>query len=81
VILASFDRAMSTDPNARFVEGLDDVEDRGPSRYLVARGESLAVIADRHGVPLTTLLEANPDILPNRVVAGQWLDIPARTTQ
>jgi hypothetical protein len=81
VLLASFDRAMSVDPSVRFAEGLGDIGDRGPSRHLVARGESLAVIADRHGVPLTTLLEANPDIVPNRVVAGQWLDIPLRTTQ
>jgi hypothetical protein len=80
VLLASFDRAVSADPNLRFVEGLDDASDRGPRRHLVARGESLAVIADRHGVPLTTLLEANPDVPPNRVVAGQWLDIPPRVT-
>jgi D-alanyl-D-alanine carboxypeptidase/D-alanyl-D-alanine-endopeptidase (penicillin-binding protein 4) len=79
-LLASFDRALSADPNLRFAEDLEETNDRGPRRYLVARGESLAVIADRHGIPLTTLLEANPDVLPNRVVAGQWLDIPARTT-
>jgi hypothetical protein len=80
VLLASFDRAVSADPNLRFVEGLDDASNRGARRHLVARGESLAVIADRHGVPLTTLLEANPDVPPNRVVAGQWLDIPPRVT-
>jgi D-alanyl-D-alanine carboxypeptidase/D-alanyl-D-alanine-endopeptidase (penicillin-binding protein 4) len=80
VLLASFGRSVSADPNLRFAEGLDATNDRIPRRHLVARGESLAVIADRHGIPLTTLLEANPDVPPNRVVAGQWLDIPPRVT-
>jgi hypothetical protein len=61
----------------RFAQELEQ-DDRGPRRYLVARGESIAVIADRHGIEVTTLLEANPDVLSQRVVAGQWLAIPAR---
>ena len=79
VLLASFDRSVSADPNVRFAEELEP-DDQGPRRYLVARGESLAVIADRHGIELTTLLEANPDLQAQRVVAGQWLEIPARAT-
>jgi D-alanyl-D-alanine carboxypeptidase/D-alanyl-D-alanine-endopeptidase (penicillin-binding protein 4) len=82
VLLASFNRAVETGPDLRFAEGLAEEGEAAPRRYLVGRGESLAVIADRHGIELATLLEANPDLLPNRVVAGQWLDIPpARTTQ
>lgn len=77
VLLASFDRSVSTDPNVRFAQELEQ-DDPGPRRHLVARGENLAVIADRHGIELTTLLEANPDVQAHRVVAGQWLDIPAR---
>jgi D-alanyl-D-alanine carboxypeptidase/D-alanyl-D-alanine-endopeptidase (penicillin-binding protein 4) len=79
VLLASFDRSVSADPNVRFAEELEP-DDRSPRRYLVARGESLAVIADRHGIELTTLLQANPDLQAERVVAGQWLEIPARAT-
>ncbi len=81
VLLASLSRAVAADPDLRFAEGLAEENDDGPRRYLVARGESLDVIADRHGIELATLLEANPDVLSNRVVAGQWLDIPARPTQ
>jgi D-alanyl-D-alanine carboxypeptidase/D-alanyl-D-alanine-endopeptidase (penicillin-binding protein 4) len=81
VLLASLDRAVATDPGVRFAEGLESDGGGGPSRYLVGRGESLALIADRHGVEVASLLEANPDVAPDRVVAGQWLDIPARTTQ
>jgi D-alanyl-D-alanine carboxypeptidase/D-alanyl-D-alanine-endopeptidase (penicillin-binding protein 4) len=77
ILLASFDRTLSDDPNVRFAQELEQ-DDRGPRRYLVARGESIAVIADRHGIEVTTLLEANPDVLSQRVVAGQWLAIPAR---
>jgi D-alanyl-D-alanine carboxypeptidase/D-alanyl-D-alanine-endopeptidase (penicillin-binding protein 4) len=79
ILLASFERTLSADPNVRFAQELEQ-DDRGPRRYLVARGESLAVIADRHGIEVTTLLEANPDVLSQRVVAGQWLEIPARAT-
>lgn len=78
VLLAAFDRTLSADPDVRFVEELEP-SDVGPRRYLVGRGENLALIADRHGIDLTTLLEANPDLQRERVVAGQWLRIPART--
>jgi D-alanyl-D-alanine carboxypeptidase/D-alanyl-D-alanine-endopeptidase (penicillin-binding protein 4) len=79
VLLASFGRSLSAAPNARFAQEIEQGES-GPQRYLVGRGESLAGIADRHGIEVTTLLEANPDVLSQRVVAGQWLAIPARAT-
>jgi D-alanyl-D-alanine carboxypeptidase/D-alanyl-D-alanine-endopeptidase (penicillin-binding protein 4) len=80
ILLASFERTLAADPNVRFAEELE-ADDRGPRRYLVSRGESLALIADRHGVDVTSLLQANPDMPSERVVAGQWLEIPARPTQ
>ncbi len=77
-ILASFGRAVSSNPAQRFAEGLSEPDADAPSRYQVARGENLALIADRHGLAIDDLIEANPDLQANRVVAGQWLDIPRR---
>jgi hypothetical protein len=45
---------------------------------LVGRGESLALIADRNGVAIEDLVSANPDMHANRVVPGQWIEIPRR---
>jgi D-alanyl-D-alanine carboxypeptidase/D-alanyl-D-alanine-endopeptidase (penicillin-binding protein 4) len=81
VILASFARNVSRDPALRFAEGLTEPDANAPSRYQVARGENLALIASRHGLALDALIQANPDLQADRVVAGQWLDIPRRTTQ
>jgi hypothetical protein len=77
-LLAGFGRPLAPDPAARFAAGLDAVDPSAPTRYLVGRGESLAVIADRHGVAIDALVAANPDMQANRVVPGQWIDIPRR---
>lgn len=77
-ILASFGRAITPDPAIRFAAGLSAFEPDAPARYQVSRGESLAAIADRHGIAVDALMEANPDLPPNRLVAGQWIEIPAR---
>ena len=77
-ILASFGRDVSPNAALRFAEGLSEPDEDAPSRYQVARGENLALIADRHGLAIDDLIEANPVLQANRVVAGQWLDIPPR---
>ena len=45
-------------------------------RYRVQRGESFTTIARRHRVTLDELLQANPQIEPRRLQAGQWILIP-----
>lgn len=47
-------------------------------RHRVARGENLSAIAQRYGVTVDELLGANPRIDVDRIVAGQWLDLPRR---
>ena len=79
-ILASFGRDVAPNPALRFAQGLIEADANAPTRYQVARGENLARIADRHGIAIAALMEANPDLQPNRVVAGQWLAIPGRAT-
>ena len=48
--------------------------------YAVRRGETLMRIARRHGMALADLLEANPYLNPNYVVAGQVIVIPPSKT-
>ena len=45
-------------------------------RYTVRRGDSFYLIAQRTGVQLRDLLEANPDIPPARLTVGDVLHIP-----
>jgi D-alanyl-D-alanine carboxypeptidase/D-alanyl-D-alanine-endopeptidase (penicillin-binding protein 4) len=47
-------------------------------RHRVAQGENLSAIAYRYGVTVDEILRVNPRLQPNRIVAGQWLDIPQR---
>lgn len=44
----------------------------------VARGETLAAIARKHGVSLPALLAANPDVSPKKLRVGQVIHLPAR---
>ena len=44
--------------------------------YTVRRGDSFYLIANRLGVPLRDLLEANSDINPARLMVGDVLCIP-----
>ncbi|HUF76542.1 MAG TPA: D-alanyl-D-alanine carboxypeptidase/D-alanyl-D-alanine-endopeptidase, partial [Longimicrobiales bacterium] len=81
VILASFRRP--TPPTFRIEmadatpmpagEPLD-----GPNRHRVATGENLSVIAGRYGVTVDELVRANPRVEPDRILTGQWIDIPQR---
>lgn len=46
-------------------------------RYVVVRGDTLSAIARRQGVPLTALLEANPQIKDkNKIFPGERIKIP-----
>ena len=45
--------------------------------YTVAAGETLAAIARKSGVSLTTLRAANPGVTPNKMRVGQVLNLPA----
>lgn len=47
-------------------------------RHRVARGESLTTIASRYRVSIDEILRMNPRIEANRIVAGQWIEIPQR---
>lgn len=45
-------------------------------RHRVNRGENLSEIARRYGVSINEILQVNPRVDRNRIVAGQWLEIP-----
>jgi LysM repeat protein len=46
--------------------------------HVIAPGETLTVVAKRHGVTLKALLDANPQIAdPNRINVGQQIMVPA----
>lgn len=45
--------------------------------YTVQTGDYLSLIASRYNLPLTALINANPDIDPNTLEAGMVLTIPA----
>lgn len=46
--------------------------------HVVLRGETLASIARKHGIPLNRLEEANPYVNPKKLKAGQVLNLPAQ---
>jgi LysM repeat protein len=50
------------------------------ANVVVKPGETLSEIADRHGVSLTRLMQANGITNPNLVVAGQKLVLPGSST-
>ena len=81
VLLASFRRPEAYLPTVRFAEApsapAGEVRD-GANRHQVSSGENLSTIAGRYGVTLDELVRANPAVEPNRILAGQWLDIPQR---
>jgi LysM repeat protein len=45
--------------------------------HTVVRGENLSVIAQRYGIRLNALVEANPGLSPRRLMPGVSLRIPA----
>ena len=50
----------------------------GPNRHRVATGENLSAIAGRYGITVEDLVRANPRMEPDRVLAGEWIEIPQR---
>jgi LysM repeat protein len=47
--------------------------------YVIAKGDTLAVIAHKSGLSLKALMEANPSVNPKKLQIGQKLQIPAGT--
>ena len=47
-------------------------------RHRVARGETLGGIARSYRVTVNEILHVNPRVERNRIMAGQWLEIPKR---
>ncbi|MBT8487542.1 MAG: D-alanyl-D-alanine carboxypeptidase/D-alanyl-D-alanine-endopeptidase [Gemmatimonadetes bacterium] len=62
-------------------DGRDDTPVRSTAfsdRHRVSRGESLSTIALRYGVSVDDILDVNPRMEANRIIAGQWLELPRR---
>jgi LysM repeat protein len=53
------------------------VEPAAGAEYTVVKGDTLAVIAKKHGVSLAALQAANPGVIPTKLKIGQKLVIPA----
>lgn len=47
------------------------------SEYKIEKGDTLAVIAKKHGVSLSALQKANPGVVSSKLKVGQKLQIPA----
>jgi LysM repeat protein len=47
--------------------------------YVIAKGDTLAVIAHKHGLSLKALEEANPNVNAKKLQIGQKVQIPAAT--
>ena len=55
---------------------MSDTQTNCAYNYTVKRGDSFYLIAQRTGVQLRDLLEANPGIPPARLMVGDVLCIP-----
>ena len=49
--------------------------------YTIRRGDSFYLIAQRYGIPLASLLAANPGVDPARLQVGQVICVPTVTPQ
>lgn len=80
VLLASFHRDADRVPPLQLVEAQVTAAAArgGANRHLVTSGENLGMIASRYRVSVDELLTANPRLEPNRIVSGQWIEIPQR---
>jgi D-alanyl-D-alanine carboxypeptidase/D-alanyl-D-alanine-endopeptidase (penicillin-binding protein 4) len=80
VVLADFQRAPERLSTIQLVEAQLAVDATlNGNRHRVSSGENLGQIADRYRVTVADLLSANPRIEPDRLMSGQWIDIPRRT--
>jgi len=76
--LAEFQRAPGTLP--AIVAETEVPASQGTTftdRHRVTRGENLLGIARRYRVTIDEILRVNPRVDRNRIVAGQWLEIPS----
>jgi len=48
---------------------------RQPANYTIQSGDTLGAIAEETGVPVDTLLELNPEIDPQALIAGQKIKL------
>jgi D-alanyl-D-alanine carboxypeptidase/D-alanyl-D-alanine-endopeptidase (penicillin-binding protein 4) len=76
VRLASFRRAPGDVPVIVAETPVPESEFMGRDRHRVASGENLSSIAVRYGVGLDEILRLNPQIEPNRIMPGEWIDVP-----
>jgi D-alanyl-D-alanine carboxypeptidase/D-alanyl-D-alanine-endopeptidase (penicillin-binding protein 4) len=76
VRLASFRRAPGDVPVIVAETPVPESEFMGRDRHRVASGENLSSIAVRYGVSLDEILRLNPQIEPNRIMPGEWIDVP-----
>jgi len=77
--LADFQRAPGTAPAIAEETAPPAVSTTAVNdRHRVTRGENLSAIARRYGVTIDEILQVNPRVDRNRIVAGQWLEIPKR---
>ncbi|MGF1608152.1 MAG: peptidoglycan DD-metalloendopeptidase family protein [Kiloniellales bacterium] len=76
--LAVASRPLAQPPIQPVVAGGDAAAQQlvGPSSYRVAAGETLHHVADRFGLPLHSLIDANGLLPPYTLLTGQRLEIP-----
>ena len=78
VLLASFRRAPERAPTLQMVDAAvstGPVGD-GANRHRVSSGENLSVIAGRYRVTVDEMMRANPSLEADRIMTGQWIEIP-----
>jgi D-alanyl-D-alanine carboxypeptidase/D-alanyl-D-alanine-endopeptidase (penicillin-binding protein 4) len=78
VRLASFRRAPGDVPVIVAETPVPESEFVGRDRHRVASGENLSSIAVRYGVSLDEIVRLNPRVEPNRIMPGEWIDVPQR---
>ncbi len=60
-------------------DSLTTLTESTPLQHIVQRGETLAIIAHRYGVPMSTLVQANNLSNPSLLYIGQVLMVPSVT--
>ncbi|MHC1789682.1 LysM peptidoglycan-binding domain-containing protein [Solidesulfovibrio sp.] len=51
----------------------------GPAKHVIKAGDTINVLALRHGVPAAAIMRANPGLNPSRLPLGKEIIIPAAT--
>jgi LysM repeat protein len=66
-------------PPARATDLATPVAQGEGKEYVIAKGDTLAVIAHKNGISLKALTEANPSVNAKKLQIGQKLQVPAGT--